>query len=39
MDAIHISLDSVNNLDTIISLNFKHIVRKKKNYFLNIQII
>jgi hypothetical protein len=33
MDALHIAISVVNNLDKIISLNFKHIVRDKTKIF------
>jgi hypothetical protein len=33
MDALHIALSLVNNLDKIISINFKHIVRDKTRIF------
>jgi hypothetical protein len=34
MDAMHIAISVVNNLDKIISLNFKHIVRDKTKIFI-----
>jgi hypothetical protein len=34
MDALHIAMATVYRLDSIISLNFRHIVRKKTKDFL-----